>query len=211
MRSNEGHDRSFDPIGTFAVGLMHEITAKAAGVDPLKGHPGRSPSIFKYGLPRLQAHAATLGLDYSELEKTVEEQMRKGEALCESPIERNILAALLTGAWPTCLTGHPVVHNAKNYSEELPRCAVVIVPQMALLRYRLDIGILAIAANGAPTMFGVECDGKQFHQDYEKDRQRDAYFAGLGVNVTRVSGRIANEAPIAVGDAIINKISGLLK
>jgi hypothetical protein len=211
LKSNEGFDRSFTSLGSAVVGVAHNIAAAAAGEDPLKGHPGRSLDILKYGAERLEAHAIKLGLDWPETRRTAIEQMQKGSTLCESPIERNILAALVTGAWPSCLTGHPLVHNAKDYAEAFPRCAVVIVPQMALLRYRADLGIVATRYDGAPALFVIECDGKAFHQDAAKDALRDAYFQALGAKVMRVSGRIANEAPISIADIIISKIDGWLR
>lgn len=215
ITTDKSYDDQFSSMGSAVAGLWHEMSATVAGKNALTGHPGRSIDIFKHGLPRLEAHASATGAEWDWLRRAVGAQFDKGTPLCESPIERNMLAALLTGGWPSCPAlgpePFPMVHNAKDYSEAFPRHPVVIVPQMALLRYRVDLGIVAQRYDGAVMTFGIECDGKAFHQDTAKDRERDAYFGAIGLKLMRVSGRVANEAPIAIADAIINKIDGMLR
>jgi very-short-patch-repair endonuclease len=131
----------------------------------------------------------------------------RGQKLCESPIERNLLAALVTGDWPMCRQVLPAVHNAKNYDEAFPLNEVVIIPQMTILRFRSDIGLVVGPMNRRPVIVGLECDGKEFHQDGERDRQRDSYFRALGVPVIRISGAALNIEPIAVADGIIETVT----
>lgn len=207
------YDTGFSSLRSALAGLTHTIDAVSAGVDPLKGHPGKSIDIFKSGLPRIvEQIIRKTGTDPTpEAMRAIQSACDKGNALCESPIERNLITALVTGAWPSS-PGQPAsVHNAKNYSEAFPRAAIVIVPQMAVLRYRVDIGIVARRYDGAPALFGIECDGKAFHKDAAKDQERDGYLQSVGLRMMRVTGRVLNERPIGVADEIIALIDGYLK
>jgi hypothetical protein len=202
------YDSTMRTIGSLARSSLHEAHARSEGVDPLKGHPGRSPDILRHGRPRFEAHVeriTSLPADAAAW-SSLEAEFERGQRLCESPIERNMLAALVTGDWPVCRSLFPAIHNAKDFSEAFPRNEVVIVPQMALLRFRLDLGLVVGRMDRRPLIVGIECDGKDFHQDGQKDRERDAYFSAIGVRVIRLSGRALNFEPIAVADAIIDGI-----
>lgn len=206
------HDTSWQTAGSLAAQMIYTAAANTGAVDPLKGHPGKSIDVFKNGLPRFSEKMvrATGDVPSAELSASLHANYMKGMDLCESPIERNLLAALITGGWARC-EGHPVVHSAKDYAEAFPRCAIVLVPQMAVLRYRVDIGVVAQRYDGGITLFGIECDGKQFHQDAEKDHSRDVYLHAVGVRVMRASGKLLNVAPIEAADQIINAIDGMLR
>lgn len=209
MTEPNNFDSPMKSLGSVSAGLMHDINSAAAGVDPIKGHPGRSRDILRFGLPRFEAHVARVTDTFAitdEARASIDAEFAKGEALCESPIERNLLAALITGDWPACRALHPAVHDAKNYDEPFPRCEVVIVPQMMMLRYRLDLGLVVGRLDAKPLLIGIECDGKQFHQDAQKDRERDAYFFALGVRVIRIGGAALNQHPIAIADALIDQV-----
>lgn len=214
MKIEPGHlDSTMQTIGNIARATLHEADARSRGLDPLKGHPGRSYDILSHGMPRFNAHVervAGVTIVPDHLKASLKAEFEKGQQLCESPIERNMLAALLTGDWPMCRSPHPAVHAAKNYDEPFPDNEVVIVPQMALLRFRIDLGLVVKLPGGAPRMLGIECDGKQFHQDVERDRQRYAYFNALGIRMFSISGRVANFEPIAVADVLIDAIAEAL-
>ena len=187
---------------------MHEAEARASGIDPLRGHPGRSLDILRYGRPRFETHVARItdAPVFDEAWSSLQAEFERGQQLCESPIERNMLAALLTADWPVCRSLFPAIHNAKDYNEAFPRNEVVIVPQMAILRYRMDLGLVVGRMDRRPLIVGVECDGKAFHQDGGKDRERDSYFSALGIRVFRVTGSVLNFQPIAIADALIQTV-----
>ena len=193
-------------IGNAAEVLLHNIST--AGQDGLRGHPGRGPTILQWGMHRLLAHAQEIGIvdDCSaELEETAAAQFRKVQPLCESPIESDLLAALLTGNWAFSQCKAPLAHDAKNYDEPFPTADVVIVPQMALLRYRLDLGIV-IDRGAGKAIVGVECDGAAYHHDRALDATRDRYFRALGVPVIRVRGAEIFAEPTAMADLVIAAI-----
>jgi len=54
-------------------------------------------------------------------------------------------------------------------------------PQYPVNKYFLDFGNPVIKV-------GIECDGKEFHKDKEKDLKRDAYLHELGWSIYRISG-----------------------
>lgn len=196
-------------IGDVLDGLMHNVRARAQGIDPIAAHPGHSRDILSRGRVRFETHVSRVfDRNPSDDERAeLAALYDRGQKLCESPIERNLLAALVTGDWPMCRQVLPAVHNAKNYDEAFPLNEVVIIPQMTILRFRSDIGLVVGPMNRRPVIVGLECDGKEFHQDGERDRQRDSYFRALGVPVIRISGAALNIEPIAVADGIIETVT----
>jgi len=194
-------------LGNLAEALVHRIDAQTRGVDPLKAHPGRGPTILDYGMHRLLTHAEQIGVvgQDDQIRTLANVQYRKALVACESPIESDMLAALLTGNWPFSLSIAPLSHVAKDYDEPFPLGDVVIVPQLAFLRYRLDLGIIVERDRGK-AIVGVECDGAEFHQDRDRDAARDDYFRCVGVPVFRIRGAQIYSEPTATADTIIAAI-----
>jgi len=168
-------------------------------------HPGKGHTVLDFGLSRLEERAAMLGLHttaYPGIEAKARAEFAKGTPLCESPIERAMLAALITGPWAGFSTLPAVVHNASNKDEMLPPGDVVIVPQMAFLRYRLDFGVVVEVGN-ARRIVCVECDGADWHRDYAKETKRVAYLKSWDIPVFKFTGSELHEDAIAAADMVI--------
>lgn len=189
------------------AGVIHEAQTTAAGVDPLRGHPGRGRDTLENGRSRLFVKSVP-GKLRSGCEEVVWNravaEYEKGENLCESPIERSMLAAILTADWGYFSTENALVHNAANFDEEYPDANVVVVPQLRIARYRLDFGLMLRAGRGKQ-LFALECDGRQFH-DSAADRERDWYLNSFGVITHRFSGLDLNAGPLSAVDEVVTGI-----
>jgi hypothetical protein len=193
---HKSNDDSFVNMNTLGGALQRGIKedlARAGDVSiPLKDHPGKGLSVLQMGMDVLLRRARTMELR-ADVAKAAEaeayNQYRKGECLCESPIERSMLAALLTAQWSGFDTIPPRVHTALDKSEMLPEGDIIIVPQMAFLRYRLDFG-LALRVPGIPIQIvAVECDDADFHTEYRKENDRVLYLKSWGVPVFKFTGK----------------------
>lgn len=194
-------------ISDVLASSLHEIThANDTPGDFVKSHPGKGHSTIKYGMPRLLGRAEALGITGEALE-TIEglaiSEFEKGSKLCESPIERSMLAALITGDWGDIGALPPRVHDAgRAASEMLPKSPVVIVPQLAFVRFRLDFG-LVIVKDRRLQMVAVECDGKEFHQDANKEAMRVAYLNSWNIPVFKFTGSDLFDNAINSADRVI--------
>lgn len=169
---------------------LHATSLELGGEDTLKRHPGKGLTVLHLGMERLRRRARTMELRESvcnDVEALAYSEYVKGEPLCESPIERAMLAALITGEWSGFGTIPPRVHNALDKTEMLPEGDVVIVPQMAFLRYRLDFGVV-LEIKGRKQVVAIECDGADFHTDYEREVSRVNYLKGWGIPVFKFRG-----------------------
>lgn len=192
----KSNDDSFVKMHTLG-GALHrglKVDAAAAGGTTLslKEHPGKGLSVLQMGMEGLMRRARTMELR-EDVAKAAEaeayNQYWKGECLCESPIERSMLAAMLTAQWSGFDTIPPRVHTALDKEEMLPEGDIIIVPQMAFLRYRLDFG-LALRVPGKPIQIvAVECDGADFHTEYRKENARVHYLKSWGVPVFKFTGK----------------------
>ena len=113
-------------------------------------------------------------------------QFEFGDELCESPIERMMLAALVTADWQD-KEGNNELISVCRQTECRPKRSVVITPQFKFGRYRLDFAI-SLFRNGMPKICGVECDGKEFHKNKIKDDLKSQYFAHWHMPITRFWG-----------------------
>ena len=192
--------------------VLHEI-AHEGRTDKafIKGHPGKGLSTMKFGMPRLLGRAEAIGLNSEGQDRAANiatEQFTKGSALCESPIERGMLAGLLTGDWGDIGALPPLVHDASRGSKEpLPQAPVVIVPQMAFVHFRLDFAIVVVKDRRLQVI-GLECDGKEFHQDAVKESTRVAYLNSWNIPVFKFSGSQIYDDPINAADTVITGIHG---
>lgn len=93
-------------------------------------------------------------------------------ALCQSPIEKRMCAALL-GTVGACAPGSK------------------IEPQCQIGPYRVDF-VLGIPTANGPVEAVIECDGHDFHErtkdQAKRDKGRDRYLEGLGFKVLRFTG-----------------------
>ncbi len=144
--------------------------------------------------------------------------------LCESPIEERLGFALAFASWPGLasdsitrqhdfhqigsllgsvlraiefgngLTGNDILEPVVERRLDRLIGTVRIVPQVTLLRYRVDFLVAArlMVVNRDVTWLIVECDGAEFHTSAaqrERDRQRDFEIqAKLGIPTMRFTG-----------------------
>jgi very-short-patch-repair endonuclease len=190
------------------AGLQNMLVGSGYAVE-LKDRVGKGKTTLEFGMPRVRAHAFAMGMnaqgvDY--VERRVHEQYGKALQMTESPIERSMIAALLTGRWAGCDTVPPIIHDARRDSGELLQLGdVVIVPQMAFLKYRLDFGVV-IEKNGNRQIIDVEVDGAAFHKDAAKDRFRSAYLNSWNIPTFRFKGSEVHEDACAAADEVISAI-----
>lgn len=179
------------PNGMSQVGDV--LTAVINPLRDLREIRGRANTVFHMGLTHLRARASRLGLSAEAIDGVEERALtavKKGLPLCESPIECMALAALVTLDWPQFLTIPPIVHNARA-DATLQEGDLLIVPQMAMLRHRLDFGVVA-NINGYRRVIGIECDGEAYHQDAERERARDRYMRSWDIPVFHLTGSEIN-------------------
>jgi len=195
-----------DVVASVLHELAHEGRTDKAF---LKGHPGKGLSTLSYGMPRLIGRAEAIGVAEDGqmlLAELAKAQFEKGSALCESPIERSLLAGLITGDWGDIGALPPLVHNAgRGSTETLPKAPVVIIPQLAFVHFRMDF-CLAVVKRRKYQMIAVECDGKEFHKDAVKESTRVAYLNSWDIPVFKFTGSAIYDDPINVADSIINSI-----
>jgi hypothetical protein len=175
----------------------------------IRTHPGKGQSNISFGMARVTGRAKDRGhsdQSIAVIEDAVHDNFAKGAALCESPIERNMLAALLTGDWGDFDALPPIVHNcARGSGEVLPVAPVVIVPQMPFVRYRLDFGVVVVKDRRLQIVC-VECDGAAYHQDAQKENDRTAYLRSWDVPVFKVKGADLYADAVNEADRVINGI-----
>lgn len=112
-------------------------------------------------------------------------------SLCESPIEKLVLAALAFTVIPDTLCFPPAIHDFMS-GEPWPNSPFVIVPQFVVARYRLDFLVSIEDQQGTRTLVAIECDGANFHNGIDtrqRDANRDSYLAKLGIRTVRISGQ----------------------
>ncbi len=72
--------------------------------------------------------------------------------------------------------------------EEMRNNRMVMYPQYPLLGFFLDFA-------NPKARVAIECDGKEFHRDWQKDRERDEKLKAIGWAVYRFTGRECWEEP----------------
>jgi hypothetical protein len=210
MRPARETTAGFRNVGDAVGSALHGIGEDAGGRrHRLDEKFGKGLTTLDFGMVRIREHAALMGMNAEGIgyvERQTREQYAKAVTMTESPIERAMIAALLTGRWAGCDTIPPVIHNAAKISTELlPPGDVVIVPQMAFVRFRLDFGVV-IEKDGRRQVVAVECDGADFHQDAVHERFRDAYLHSWAVPTFRLKGSAIHEDAIAAADNLIASI-----
>ena len=98
-------------------------------------------------------------------------------ALCESPIEKIMMAALVFEDWYPFLTIPAAV--LRPGEKMMPKGDLVIAPQFRIGPYRLDFLIIGHDEAGSQKWLSIECDGEEYHNTtmvkYQADRERDKY------------------------------------
>jgi hypothetical protein len=135
------------------------------------------------------------GRSYDQVQKAAEaaeKNIGKGLPLCESQIERMMLPWLVYLDYKDGVT-YPAHVHIPSKETVLPWPGIVIVPQFAIAKYRLDFAVIC-RHKGSTRIVAVECDGAKFH-DVTKDRIRDNYLASWNIPTFRSRGSDINKGP----------------
>jgi very-short-patch-repair endonuclease len=114
-------------------------------------------------------------------------------ALCESPIEKMMMAALVFADWYPFLTIPAAVLQPGQKTPALGD--LIIAPEFPLGPYRLDFLIMGHDGKGNQKWVNVECDGAEYHHhnitmaEYQADRERDKFVRWCGIEVIRFRGK----------------------
>lgn len=123
-----------------------------------------------------------------------EDLIKRSAAYCESPIEEDLLAALLTEDSAFYYEGDPVlIPPGQPFPlpdpDNTPASRFIVAPQFKVGDYRIDI---ACAFTWTGKRVAVECDGYDFHQktkeQVENDTARDRALLAAGWPVMRFPG-----------------------
>jgi hypothetical protein len=177
-------------------------TAFAGSSDAIKDVRGKQGLETHDAIARFKTRCALRGLSIEETQRQfarASAEMARGMAACESPIERALLPWLVFQDYGDLHDGPARLHIPKDEGV-MPIAPVVIVPQFAFVRFRLDFGIVA-RAHDCMRIFAIECDGGDFHTA-ERDAKRDAYLKSWGVETIRLDGRAIYRDGKASGGAV---------
>lgn len=121
--------------------------------------------------------------------------------VCESPIEKRMLAALRFMSAPVYCGGdeqRPMIASNHEFSDEVfgqwfPKEGCAIFPQAKIGAYRVDFLIANRFFHGSTVhLTVVECDGHDFHektkQQAARDKKRDRDLAAIGCYTLRFTG-----------------------
>lgn len=195
-------------LGNSLTKALYELSARKESQDYIRNHPGDTYDIVRSVHARIAKHPHFEGkADDQELVRLLEAQFEKASPLCESPIERNILAGLITANWFFCPKPFVPVFDTKDMAGGIPHAPVVILPQFPIARYRLDFALLVRTESGG-RILGIECDGRDFHFAPE-DAVRDRNLASCGVLTVRIKGSDLFRSPTEQADRIVSMAAEL--
>lgn len=119
--------------------------------------------------------------------------MACAQEVCESPLERAVLPWLVFADYGL---ERPARIHFPKHDKGCQKGEVIIVPQFAFLKYRLDF-VVSVWGRWGCRFFALECDGTQYH-DADKDAERDSYLASWNITTFRSHGQQVNRDPEAV-------------
>lgn len=161
--------------------------------DCLPRRDGSLPSGVRTQLSLAQSHImhrlAHLGLPTQNAELFIDQAASTATKLvdlCESPIEAMLLPWLLVEDYGPRLITFPARGFNHRIEDAPPPGDVIVAPQLALVRYRVDFAVMARLGRKTKIVL-VECDGENFHGAM-RDRRRDTCLSGLGFETIRASG-----------------------
>lgn len=168
---------------------------------PLSERVGRQCGIVDHLAEPLRRRGEALGLTDEETGRLVQAgyvHVDRLHTATESPIERDIATALIFGSYAGFHVLSAVSHLPKQ-DKRFPKDPVVVVPQFAVLKYRLDFAVIGRVGEQFK-LVAVECDGKEFHKDRRRDWDRDFYLRSLGFSIVRASGKDIMRSPFTVAE-----------
>lgn len=155
-----------------------------------------------YAMERFIRNCERLGMSQVQIDQAIakgQATIDRAIAASDSPIERLMLPWLVFQDYGP-FDALPAEIHLPKIDESLPLGPVVIVPQMAFVKYRFDFGIIARCGSHTK-IIAVECDGKDYH-DPRKDRRRDAYAAWCGISTLRATGSRIHRHPSELSERV---------
>ncbi len=187
------------------VQLGDALVNSLLGKDDLGAH-GKFMTSVHMGSEAFRSRMTAAGLAPHIIAERIEwaqGEIRAGLDLCESPIERSMLPALVFADYWVSSSVPAAVHT--NQSEPLPEERVVIVPQHVVLNFRLDFAIVVRANKGRILTVAVECDGASYHEKF-KDAARDDVLASWGIPVVRLTGSRIHTDPMECASFVAGRV-----
>jgi very-short-patch-repair endonuclease len=156
--------------------------------------PDTMLAILDLAEKRFRARLASHSMSDEAIESSVtraREEIGRLHQHAESPIERALAPWLVMEDYgPVFGSILARVHIPKVDLVRF-RSDITIVPQYAILKYRLDFAVVG-KVSGHDHIVGVECDGDDFHAGplgQSNDLIRDGYLLSWGIPVIRASGK----------------------
>ncbi|WP_421696902.1 hypothetical protein [Ancylobacter sp.] len=149
---------------------------------------GSTRAVFDFAWEKMRKRLASRGAGEASVRAARNHAIiaiQLGLEICDSPIERTLLPALVCADFGVISDLPAKMHDPRR--ECLPDGPVVITPQFGFARSRMDFAV-AVRYSGRLQMFCIECDGAAYHSSAD-NIVRDGYFASWGIPTTRVSGR----------------------
>ena len=161
-----------------------------------------APVLFQAELAadQLERRAASMGMSPQMVERCVRrgfQMVSVAEEWCESPIEKRLLPWLVFADFGDRFLSIPAGVHSPKHQNMMPDDDVLIIPQFAFARYRMDFAILT-RIGGKTRIVCVECDGDGYHIEGQ-DGQRDEYLRAYGIPTIRMTGK---EITASAGGAI---------
>jgi len=173
------------------------------------------PTAFQTGLAveMLARRVAAFGMSPAMSDNAVsigQEFIEAALEWCETPIEKRLLPWLVFADYGDTILSIPASVHSPKRQITMPEGDVVIVPQFAFAKYRMDFAVVT-RVQGVTRIVCVECDGADTHKQ-EHDGPRDEYLAAWNIPTVRATGKEIHNNPIsAVGritDAVRKQIEG---
>jgi very-short-patch-repair endonuclease len=181
-----------------ACGDAMNLSGAAEGAElPLKAKLGSAYFVLGDAIDESRARASSLGIGGANLDRCIDAGTARVEYLLqytESPIEKAMCGPLVFADYRGFLDYPAAVHAPKD-EKSLPAAEIVIIPQFAFVKYRLDFAVLG-RYRAEVKIVGFECDGAAFHTNDGSDVVRDRYFASFGIEIVRATGSQIASNPI---------------
>lgn len=206
MGKYEG-ERAQERPGGMTIGNAIQVALHGMTDGALKTHPGFGSTILGEGMYRCVNAVMAQGASGDDAKAKATERYNRFASFLESPIERNMAAALLTANWSDFGIDVPQVHfAAKDGDNFVPTGPVTLIPQLAFARNRIDIAVFIRSDDDWHRIVAIECDGKAYHQDVNADRARDGYYASWGIPTIRFTGTDLRNSPIECADSVVSQL-----
>jgi hypothetical protein len=185
-------------LGDARDALLLRLECNGDKAKIIKSHKGQSSQAFKCAAHEMTTRETYNGASENDQRIALDQLQTSfdaGMTLCESPIERTLLPALLIAQWVGCECFPAKVSSASLEDIEglMEPSRALIVPQLKVAGRRLDFALF-LPIELAPKGFAIECDGRAYHNAMD-DIERDVELAQSGFATLRFTGSQINTNP----------------